>query len=192
MGNLVPNPQWVDVPYFETNAVLTGGPDCPDNLPLKALLDRTEYLKGSPELGAPTVLTQPPGDNSKKAANTEFVVASQGTHSAAADPHVQYLKKAGDTMTGPLLLKAGLPGVGGLSFPEVAQDTGLFSTSDGILQIMSNGVAAVDINPNGDLVFRIGTNEVFRAKVRNAPFENDYLLLPNGRILQWLTVSTPV
>ena len=49
MGNLVPNPQWVDVPYFEANAVLTGGPDCPDNLPLKALADRTEFLKGMVE-----------------------------------------------------------------------------------------------------------------------------------------------
>ena len=49
MGNLVPHPQWVDVPYFEANAVLTGGPDCPDNLPLKALADRPECLKGMVE-----------------------------------------------------------------------------------------------------------------------------------------------
>ena len=45
MGNLTANNQWVDVPYFESNAVLTGGPDCPDNIPIQALADRTEYLK---------------------------------------------------------------------------------------------------------------------------------------------------
>ena len=46
MGNLTATNQWVDVPYFEPNAVLTGGPDCPDNVPIQALTDRTEYLKG--------------------------------------------------------------------------------------------------------------------------------------------------
>ena len=49
MGNLVPSSRWDDVPYFEANAVLTGGPDCPDNLPIQALLNRTEYLKGMVE-----------------------------------------------------------------------------------------------------------------------------------------------
>lgn len=49
MGNLVPYSRWDDVPYFEANAVLTGGPDCPDNLPIQALLNRTEYLKGMVE-----------------------------------------------------------------------------------------------------------------------------------------------
>ena len=49
MGNLVPSSRWDDVPYFEANAVLTGGPDCPDNLPIQALLNRTEHLKGMVE-----------------------------------------------------------------------------------------------------------------------------------------------
>ena len=49
MGNLVPSSRWDDVPYFEANAVLTGGPDCPDNLPIQALLNRTEYLRGMVE-----------------------------------------------------------------------------------------------------------------------------------------------
>ena len=49
MGNLVPSSRWDDVPYFEANAVLTGGPDCPDNVPIQALLNRTEYLKGMVE-----------------------------------------------------------------------------------------------------------------------------------------------
>ena len=49
MGNLVPSSRWDDVPYFEANSILTGGPDCPDNLPIQALLNRTEYLKGMVE-----------------------------------------------------------------------------------------------------------------------------------------------
>ena len=49
MGNLVPSSRWDNVPYFEANAVLTGGPDCPDNLPIQALLNRTEHLKGMVE-----------------------------------------------------------------------------------------------------------------------------------------------
>ena len=191
MGNLVPNPQWVDVPYFEANAVLTGGPDCPDNLPIKALLDRTEYLKSSPELSAPTVLTQPPGDNSKKAANTEFVVASQGAHSAAADPHTQYVKKAGDTMTGPLVLKQGLPGIGGLAFSEPVNDTGVFSTSDGVLKLFSNGQAAIEVGSGTDTVFRINGSEVLRLSSRGVPAANDRVQLLNGFVLQFLGLTLP-
>ena len=127
------------------------------------------------------------------------MLAMMADHEAKADPHPQYLlpseadsayvKKTGDTMTGPLLLKQGLPGIGGLSFPEISYDTGLFSTGDGILKLMANGYAAVDIDPSADLVFRIAASEVFRAKVRNNPVINDYLLLPNGRIIQWLLVT---
>lgn len=34
-----------DVRYFSDGAVLTGGPDCPDNEPIQDLADRTAYLK---------------------------------------------------------------------------------------------------------------------------------------------------
>lgn len=61
MGNLVITPAWQDVPYFEENAILTGGPDCPDNIPIQALANRDAYLKQQ-------------GDS----------------HTAAADPHAQY------------------------------------------------------------------------------------------------------
>lgn len=47
MGNLVPISQWGDVPYFEADAVVSGGPECPDNIPIQALLNRTEFLKGA-------------------------------------------------------------------------------------------------------------------------------------------------
>ncbi len=46
MGNLVENNNWPEgVPYFEANAVLTGGPDCPDNIPIRALADRSRYQR---------------------------------------------------------------------------------------------------------------------------------------------------
>lgn len=55
MGNLVATPQWVDVPYFEANAALTGGPDCPDNIPIQALLNRTEWLKNQVDKTMPSL-----------------------------------------------------------------------------------------------------------------------------------------
>ena len=45
MGALIDSATWGDVPYFEANAVLTGGPDCPDNIPIQALANRTSFLK---------------------------------------------------------------------------------------------------------------------------------------------------
>lgn len=46
MGFLAESASWSDgIPYFEANAVLTGGPDCPDNVPIAALANRTVFLK---------------------------------------------------------------------------------------------------------------------------------------------------
>lgn len=46
MGNLVENNAWPDgVRHFEANAVLTGGPDCPDNLPIQDLADRSRFQR---------------------------------------------------------------------------------------------------------------------------------------------------
>ncbi|WP_199104150.1 hypothetical protein [Aquitalea sp. ASV11] len=45
MGNLIDHPQWQAVPHFEADAVLTGGPDCPDNIPIQALANRTAFLR---------------------------------------------------------------------------------------------------------------------------------------------------
>lgn len=46
MGNLTESQTWAaGVPYFEADAVLTGGPDCPDNIPIQALANRTAFLK---------------------------------------------------------------------------------------------------------------------------------------------------
>lgn len=46
MGNLNETANWdAGVPYFAADAVLTGGPDCPDNIPIQALTNRTAFLK---------------------------------------------------------------------------------------------------------------------------------------------------
>lgn len=96
MGNLVATPQWVDVPYFEANAVLTGGPDCPDNIPIQALLDRTEYLKGSPEFsGAPKAPTAPVGTNTPQLATTAFVQAAQSAGLGSTSPLMDGTAAAG-------------------------------------------------------------------------------------------------
>ena len=39
-GTLAEKPDWRPVRHFEANALLTGGPDCPDNLPLRDLVAR--------------------------------------------------------------------------------------------------------------------------------------------------------
>ena len=58
MGYLQETPRWDEgVPYFAADAILTGGPDCPDNIPIQALTNRTAYLKGLvEEVGAGSVL----------------------------------------------------------------------------------------------------------------------------------------
>lgn len=45
MGYLNDKEEWMRVPYFAEDAVLTGGPDCPDNIPIQALTNRTALLK---------------------------------------------------------------------------------------------------------------------------------------------------
>lgn len=72
-GNLTEVAQWeLGVPYFEAGAVLTGGPDCPDNVPIQALANRSAYLKAQIEsaLGG---------------------TAGMPGHLQAANPHPQYV-----------------------------------------------------------------------------------------------------
>ncbi|MEQ6290538.1 beta strand repeat-containing protein [Vogesella sp. GCM10023246] len=46
MGNLIETVVWeAGIPYFAADAILTGGPDCPDNIPIQALANRTAFLK---------------------------------------------------------------------------------------------------------------------------------------------------
>ena len=92
-------------------------------------------------------------------------------------------------MTGPLLIKQGLPGDGGLSFAESANDTGMFSTDDGSLKLYANGLPAIEISPNADMLFKVGGAEVFRLAARGAFVMNDRVQLPNGLILQFVNLS---
>jgi phage-related tail fiber protein len=55
MGNLIDQAQWQAVPHFEADAVLTGGPDCPDNIPIQALANRTTFLKQRLDLASSTL-----------------------------------------------------------------------------------------------------------------------------------------
>ncbi|WP_227104502.1 gp53-like domain-containing protein [Chromobacterium rhizoryzae] len=52
MGYLNDKESWDKVPYFAEDAVLTGGPDCPDNVPIQALANRTAFLKQQAEQAA--------------------------------------------------------------------------------------------------------------------------------------------
>lgn len=46
MGYLIEVATWsAGIPYFEADAILTGGPDCPDNIPIQQLANRTAFLK---------------------------------------------------------------------------------------------------------------------------------------------------
>lgn len=153
------------------------------------------------------------------------------------------LMKGGDTMKGPLLLKPGSASPFnanscGIGF-ENDNDTGMFSGSDGTLQLASNGVEVLTTRPSGaiffskgvrvpkgapgasdssaisgysfdedgdtglfaeggssssssDLLLRIDGLEVLRLQARSSPSFNDYLKLPNNRILQWCNISAPI
>lgn len=66
-------PIWTDsIRHFAANAALTGGPDCPDNLPVSDLANRTVWLK----------------------VQVESAQGGLTAHEAAADPHPQYLTAA--------------------------------------------------------------------------------------------------
>ncbi len=81
MGNLTEIEQW-DAGVYEVSTVdaVVGGPDGISNKAAKNLANRTTYLK----------------------AFIESIQTAQSDHDAAVDPHAQYVKKAGDTMTGAL------------------------------------------------------------------------------------------
>ena len=85
MANLTEIEQW-DAGVYEVSTVdaVVGGPDGISNKAAKNLANRTLYLKGF----------------------MEAIQTAQSDHEAAVDPHVQYVKAAGDTMTGALITAA--------------------------------------------------------------------------------------
>ena len=81
VANLLETETWESSIYqLETVDPVQGGADGIDNLQAKQLANRTTYLKGF----------------------MEAIQAAQSGHEAAADPHAQYVEKAGDVMTGAL------------------------------------------------------------------------------------------
>lgn len=84
MGTLTEAATWAaGVPYFEMDAILTGGPDCPDNIPIQALANRTAFLKKQIDdavNGALTVMYA----NRLKAART-ISMSGDGTWSVSFD-----------------------------------------------------------------------------------------------------------
>ncbi|MEG7523192.1 MAG: hypothetical protein M3H12_08845 [Chromatiales bacterium] len=79
MANLLETETWeAGIYQLETVDPVQGGADGIDNLQAKQLANRSAYLKGF----------------------LEALQTAQSDHEAAVDPHVQYVKKAGDVMTG--------------------------------------------------------------------------------------------
>ncbi len=92
MGTLNETPVWeAGVRHFEANAVLTGGPDCPDNLPLSDLANRTAWLRQQVEAAQGGLAGhEAAADPHPQYATDADLVA----HAAAADPHPVYLTSA--------------------------------------------------------------------------------------------------
>lgn len=84
MGYLNEVATWsASVPYFEADAILTGGPNCPDNIPIQALANRTAFLKKQIDdavSGALTVMYA----NRLKTART-ITMSGDGTWSVSFD-----------------------------------------------------------------------------------------------------------
>ncbi len=84
MGTLIETVAWeAGVPYFEADAILTGGPNCPDNIPIQALANRTAFLKKQIDdavSGALTVMYA----NRLKTART-ITMSGDGTWSVSFD-----------------------------------------------------------------------------------------------------------
>lgn len=92
MGTLTENPVWeAGVRHFEANAVLTGGPDCPDNLPLSDLANRTAWLKQQVETAQGGLARHEAAADPHPQYATDADLAA---HAAAVDPHPVYLTSA--------------------------------------------------------------------------------------------------
>lgn len=92
MGTLAEEAVWEEgVHHFEADAVLTGGPDCPDNLPLQDLTNRTAWLKEQVETAQGGLAAHEADVNPHPQYATDADLAN---HAGAADPHPVYLTSA--------------------------------------------------------------------------------------------------
>ncbi|WP_157221985.1 gp53-like domain-containing protein [Chromobacterium haemolyticum] len=75
---------WERIPYFAEDAVLTGGPDCPDNVPLQALANRTAFLKQLTEQAARDAQPLSPGLSALASIKNAGFYVSTGPGTATA------------------------------------------------------------------------------------------------------------
>ncbi|VWB45628.1 phage-related tail fiber protein [Burkholderia pseudomultivorans] len=153
MANLKEESKWEPgIRQFETSDPVQGGPDGVDNIALKQLGNRTRYLKDRVDAADKAVVGL-----GTRADATDKKVSDLATRADASDKKIgdlgsDKLSKSGDTMKGCLLGKAGAITPNntnnvGFGF-ERDPDTGMFSPTDGHLQIGAQGVPYVVLLSN--------------------------------------------
>ncbi|WP_174907001.1 phage tail protein [Burkholderia diffusa] len=145
MADLKEESKWEPgIRQFETSDPVQGGPDGVDNIALKQLGNRTRYLRDRADAADKVV-----AGLRTRADATDKKVVDLTTRSDAADKKIGDLAndkvaKAGDTLKGKLLGKAGAitpnnTNNAGFAFDR-DPDTGMFSPADGHLQLGTQGV----------------------------------------------------
>ncbi|AOJ38232.1 phage tail protein [Burkholderia lata] len=143
MANLKEESKWEDGVYqFETSDPVQGGPDGIDNVPTKQLANRTRHLKDRADA------------NDKRVGDVSAQVDALGKRADALGS--DKLPYTGGTLKGVLMGKVGAitpnnangAGYGFANDP----DTGMFSPSDGYLQIGAQGVSHLEIQGNNCFV----------------------------------------
>ncbi|AIO25109.1 hypothetical protein [Burkholderia cepacia] len=143
MANLKEESKWEDGVYqFETSDPVQGGPDGIDNVPTKQLANRTRHLKDRAD------------GNDKRVGEVSAQVEALGKRTDALGN--DKLPYTGGTLKGVLRGKVGAitpnnANNAGFGF-ENDPDTGMFSPSDGYLQIGAQGVPHLEIRGDNCLV----------------------------------------
>ncbi|MCA8121241.1 tail fiber protein [Burkholderia cepacia] len=143
MANLKEESKWEEGVYqFETSDPVQGGPDGIDNVPTKQLANRTRHLKDRAD------------GNDKRVGEVSAQVEALGKRTDALGN--DKLPYTGGTLKGVLRGKVGAitpnnANNAGFGF-ENDPDTGMFSPSDGYLQIGAQGVSHLEIQGNNCFV----------------------------------------
>ncbi|NTX19281.1 phage tail protein [Burkholderia cepacia] len=143
MANLKEESRWEEGVYqFETSDPVQGGPDGIDNVPTKQLANRTRHLKDRAD------------GNDKRVGEVSAQVEALGKRTDALGN--DKLPYTGGTLKGVLRGKVGAitpnnTNNAGFGFDN-DPDTGMFSPSDGYLQIGAQGVSHLEIQGNNCFV----------------------------------------
>jgi len=143
MANLKEESKWEDGVYqFETSDPVQGGPDGIDNVPTKQLANRTRHLKDRADA------------NDKRVGDVSAQVDALGKRTDALGS--DKLPYTGGTLKGVLRGRVGAitpnnTNNAGFGFDN-DPDTGMFSPSDGYLQIGAQGVSHLEIQGNNCFV----------------------------------------